>query len=163
MRSYEPRDLAWVMETADKAWRGINAAYRRAYGDELFAVLVPDEHGRKGKEIRDVCAEQPERVFICEEGGRRVGFIHAPLDTARRIGIIGNNAVDPDCGLKGIGQQMYCFVLDGFRAAGMRFANVDTGLDEGHAPARRAYERAGFNISISSIRYYMKLGPRKGA
>jgi ribosomal protein S18 acetylase RimI-like enzyme len=73
------------------------------------------------------------------------------------MGIIGNNAVDPDCGLKGIGQQMYRFALERFRAEGMAWANVDTGLDEGHAPARRAYERAGFDITISSIHYYRKL------
>jgi hypothetical protein len=54
-------------------------------------------------------------------------------------------------------QQMYAFALDRFRSEGMRWANVDTGLDDGHAPARRAYERAGFDISISSIRYYKEL------
>ena len=157
MRPYEARDLEWVMRTADKAWRGINASYRKIFGDELFAILVPDEHTRKGAEMRWTCTDHPEVVFICEENGTRVGFVTGIIDRPRGIGIIGNNAVDPDCGLKGIGQQMYRYVLDMFRAEGMRFANVDMGLDEGHAPARRAYERAGFDISISSIRYYMKL------
>jgi GNAT superfamily N-acetyltransferase len=160
MRPYRPEDLAWVMEAADKAWRRINASYRRAYGDELFAILVPNEHTRKGAEMRAACAAEPALVYICEEGGRPVGFIHAVTDPERKIGTIGNNAVDPDCGLKGIGQQMYRFVLDMFRAKGMLYAHVATGLDDGHAPARRAYERAGFDISISSISYYMKLSPR---
>jgi hypothetical protein len=39
----------------------------------------------------------------------------------------------------------------------MSYATVQTGLDEGHAPARRAYERAGFDISHSRITYYRKL------
>jgi GNAT superfamily N-acetyltransferase len=157
MRQYEPRDLPWVIETADKAWSPINRAYRTAYGDELFALLVPDEHTRKGVEMRAICAARPAWVFICEEEGKRVGFVSAVFDRDRRIGEIGNNAVDPDCSLKGIGQQMYSHVLDLFRAEGMAWANVKTGLDEGHAPARRAYERAGFDISISSISYYRKL------
>ena len=157
MRQYEPRDLAWVMETADKAWRPINTAYRKIYGDELFAILVPNEHTRKGEEMRAICQARPKWVFLCEEEGKRVGFVSAVIDREKLIGEIGNNAVDPDCGLKGIGQQMYRHVLDLFRTEGMRWANVKTGLDEGHAPARRAYERAGFDISYSSISYYRKV------
>ena len=30
---------------------------------------------------------------------------------------------------------------------------VSTGLDEGHAPARRAYERAGFEKHLDSVTY----------
>jgi len=157
VRSCRADDLAWVMETADKAWRPINAAYRRAYGDELFAILVPDEHTRKGEEMRAICREHPESVFVCEENGRRVGFLTLLFDRGRAIGEIGNNAVDPDCGMKGIGQQMYRFALERFRAEGMRYAMVQTGLDEGHAPARRAYERAGFDVSHSKITYYRKI------
>jgi GNAT superfamily N-acetyltransferase len=157
MRPYEPQDLDWVVETADKAWRGINASYRQALGDELFGHLFPSHGTRKGTEMRALCAEQPDRVWICEEGGRRVGFVFALLDIERGIGEIGNNAVDPDCGLKGIGQQMYRFVLEWFRSQGMRYAKVSTGLDEGHGRARRAYERAGFDRSLPSITYYRTL------
>jgi GNAT superfamily N-acetyltransferase len=157
MRPYQKPDCAWIIETADKAWRPINAAYRKAYGDELFPLLVHNPDTRKGVEMRGFCQDHPELVFVCEEGGKRVAFLTILFDRERKMGIIGNNAVDPDCGLKGIGQQMYSFALERFRAEGMVWANVDTGLDEGHAPARRAYERAGFDISISSIRYYRKL------
>jgi GNAT superfamily N-acetyltransferase len=157
VRSFRSDDLAWVMETANMAWRGINGAYRTAYGDELFALLVPNEHARKGEEMREICRESPESVFVCEENGRRVGFMHLVFDREQGIGEIGNNAVDPECGLKGIGQQMYRFAFERFRAEGMRYAKVQTGLDEGHAPARRAYERAGFDISHSKITYFRKL------
>lgn len=157
MRPYVPQDLAWLTEVADKAWRPINAAYRKAYGEALFQRIVPNEHFRKGEEMKAICRANPECVFVCEEDGRKVGFLTILFDRARRIGEIGNNAVDPDCGLKGIGQQMYRFALQRFRAEGMEYAMVHTGLDEGHAPARRAYERAGFDISHSDITYYMDL------
>jgi ribosomal protein S18 acetylase RimI-like enzyme len=65
--------------------------------------------------------------------------------------------VDPDCGLKGIGQQMYGAVFDYFRAHGMTYAQVQTGLDDAHARARRAYERAGFDIAHQDVTYYRKL------
>ena len=160
MRPYEPQDLPWVMDVANRAWRPINAAYRAAYGEKLFQRIVPNEHFRKGLEMEGICRESPDHVFICEENGRRVGFLTVLFDRERKIGEIGNNAVDPDCGLKGIGQQMYRFALERFRAEGMEFAKVHTGLDEGHAPARRAYERAGFDISHSDITYFMDLAQR---
>ncbi len=157
MRAYQHQDLDWLMDVANRAWRPIHAAYRKAYGDALFERLVPNVLYRKGEELKGFCQANPGSVFICEEGGRRVGFLTIQFDNQRRIGEIGNNAVDPDCGLKGIGQQMYRFALEQFRAQGMEYAMVHTGLDEGHAPARRAYERAGFNISHSDINYYLDL------
>jgi len=39
----------------------------------------------------------------------------------------------------------------------MLYAKVQTGLDEAHAPARRAYERAGFKTRLESVAYYMDL------
>ena len=36
---------------------------------------------------------------------------------------------------------------------------VHTGLDEMHAPARRAYEKSGFSLNLPSIMYYRPLKP----
>jgi hypothetical protein len=43
------------------------------------------------------------------------------------------------------------------RANGMKLAAVDTGGDPSHAPARRSYEKAGFDRSISSVHYFKDL------
>jgi hypothetical protein len=40
---------------------------------------------------------------------------------------------------------------------GVKVATVLTGLDEGHAPARRAYEKIGFEKNLKHITYYKKL------
>ncbi|MGI6355800.1 MAG: GNAT family N-acetyltransferase [Lentisphaeria bacterium] len=95
--------------------------------------------------------------MVCEEDGKVVGFITFMIDDQKKIGTIGNNAADPDCGLKGIGQQMYRAVLELFRSRGMQAARVFTGLDDAHARARRAYERAGFNRQLTHVTYYMEL------
>ena len=34
---------------------------------------------------------------------------------------------------------------------------VLTGLDEAHAPARRSYEKAGFDRGLQSVKYYKKI------
>ena len=157
IRPYKPEDLPILMDIGNRAWRVIYQMFRATYGDELFEILVPDEMTAKGEQIRAHCERHPEWVFVCEEGGTIVGFVTFSLDRERKIGTIGNNARDPECELKGIGQQMYRAVLDYFRSQGMLYARVHTGLDYAHAPARRAYERAGFNIRHEDVDYYMKL------
>ena len=157
IRTYANDDLEIIADIGNRAWRGIYRMFRKAYGDELFASLVPVEETSKGEQIRAHCRRHPEWIFVCEEGGRVVGFVTFRLDVEKKIGEIGNNAVDPECGLKGIGQQMYSAVLQHFKEEGMRFAKVQTGLDEAHGPARRAYERAGFDISHEDVTYFKKL------
>ena len=47
--------------------------------------------------------------------------------------------------------------MKALKAAGMQLATVGTGGDPSHAPARRAYEKAGFSVHIPSIYMYRKL------
>jgi ribosomal protein S18 acetylase RimI-like enzyme len=157
IRKYKPEDLEKIMDIGNRAWREIYKMFREAYGDELFKIIVPDETTAKGKQVKSHCERHPEWVFICEEQGRIVGFVTFAMDMDRKIGTIGNNGKDPDCELKGIGQQMYNAVFKHFRENGMVYAKVNTGLDYAHAPARRAYERAGFNIRHEEVVYYAKL------
>jgi len=157
IRTYKPEDLPTIMDIGNRAWRGIYKMFRETYGNELFERIVPDETTAKGKQIKAHCEQHPAWVFICEEDSRIVGFVTFRLDADKKIGEIGNNAVDPECGLKGIGQQIYKAVFEYFRAHNMVYAKVYTGLDDAHARARRAYERAGFDIRHEEVEYYMKL------
>ena len=43
------------------------------------------------------------------------------------------------------------------RKQGITHARVFTGGDNGHAPARRAYEKAGYNKRLLCLTYYMAL------
>ena len=159
IRKYKPEDLSVIMDIGNRAWSKIYKMFREAYGDELFQIIVPNETTSKGEQIRTHCEEHPEWVFICEENECIVGFVAFTLDFDKKIGTICNNAKDPDCVLKGIGQQMYKAVLENFRGHGMIYAKVHTGLDYAHAPARKAYEKAGFNICHEDVDYYVKLHP----
>ena len=157
IRAYRPEDLPEIMDIGNRAWREIYQMFRDTYGDELFQLRMPNAETVKGEQIKSHCQAHPEWIYICEEESRVVGFITFRLDQDRRIGEIGNNAVDPECGLRGIGQQMYRAALDYFRAQNMLYATVRTGLDYAHARARRAYERAGFDIRQEDVNYHMKL------
>ena len=157
IRSYRPEDLDALVGIGNRAWQPIYEMFRETYGEALFEAMVPDPSRVKGEQVRRHCEAHPDRVLVCEEGGRIVGFLTFHLDEERKIGEIGNNARDPECDAKGVGQQMYAAVLDLFRERGMRFAKVMTGLDEAHASARRAYERAGFDIRHEDVKYFMRL------
>jgi ribosomal protein S18 acetylase RimI-like enzyme len=157
IRAYKEEDLPRLKEIGTQAWAPIYPVYRRAYGEELFNILVPDVNKTKAEQIDRHCRRRPECVLVYEEEGKIVGFATFLLWTEQSIGEIGNNAVDPAWQGRGIAQQLYKAVLERFRKEGLRFAKVTTGLDEGHAPARRAYERAGFNIQTRDVTYYQKL------
>ena len=157
IRVFQADDLETIMDIGNRAWRDIYRMFRETYGEELFNILVPDPATEKGLQVKRHAERYPEWLFICEEEGRIVGFVTFKLDREKQVGEILNNAVDPDCGLKGKGQEMYRAVLRHFRENGMRYAAVGTGLDWAHAPARRAYERAGFTIRHEEVRYYKRL------
>ena len=157
VRSYKPDDLEVIMDIANRAWQPIYAMFRETYGDDLFSHICPDTTTSKGKQVESQCREHPEWIYVCEEQGNVVGFVTFWLEPESKVGVIGNNAVDPDCGLKGIGQAMYQKVLDYFRSKNMAYAKVLTGVDDAHARAQRAYERAGFDIHHDDRVYCKKL------
>ena len=157
IRSFEERDLCVIVDIADRAWMNIRKMSRDALGNEISDILRPDgDDVSKGKEVAAEAAKFPQNIFVCERGGRVVGFVTFVMDD-NLVGTIGNNAVDPECGEKGVGQEMYQAVFDHFKQHNMKVACVTTGLDYAHAPARKAYLRAGFDRELRSVTYFRKL------
>lgn len=147
--------LEAAADIAVEAWTPIRGIFRRDLGGELYEAFFSGWEERKRSDvIRELTAG---RGYVAVLNGRVVGFISYFADEGRKIGIIGTNAVDKSCRGKGIGQALYRFIQDRMRSEGLLFAQVTTGGDDGHAPARRAYERAGFERSLPSVCYYKKL------
>jgi ribosomal protein S18 acetylase RimI-like enzyme len=111
----------------------------------------------KAAEIETSFRQSPESVLVAELGAEIVGVVSFRLDRRRLIGHIGNNGVDPRFQGRGIGTRMYQHVLEIFREAGMRFAEVTTGADDEASRARRAYEKVGFHPLTTSVRYFREL------
>jgi ribosomal protein S18 acetylase RimI-like enzyme len=158
IRALEPGDVEAVVAIAVAAWEPIYAEFHRRMGDELFATACPNWQAEKGRQVRHACEpDSPALVCVAERDGEVVGFVTFRADERSGIGEIGNNAVRPDCQRQGIATALYRHALDRMRALGMRFARVGTGLDPSHAPARRAYEKAGFDVELPSVTYYRRL------
>ena len=156
MREYRNGDLERVMEIANIAWREIRKMSRAALGDAISDNLNPaGDAESKGLQVKDQIDGGNYGIAVCEHDGELVGFITYRIDGV--WGEICNNGACPPEGVKGVGQLMYSYVKDVFRAAGVKFVKVTTGLDYAHAPARRAYERAGFVKHLDSTTYFMEL------
>lgn len=152
-------DMDRVGEIARQAWVRIHKSAAEIMGEEMHGVLCAGWEAQKEAAVRGHQERYPDwfRVVEAVETGEVVAFVTFRIDGARSLGTIGNNAVAPEAQGRGVGTAMYRYVLDLFREAGLRFASVGTGLDEGHAPARRAYEKAGFNIAQPQVTYYQYL------
>jgi ribosomal protein S18 acetylase RimI-like enzyme len=163
VRALEPADVEMLVEIAVAAWTPIYAWYRQAMGEELFAAAFPDWPAEKARQVRSACASPRSEaarsaiVGVAELDGRIAGFVTCYADLHSGIGEIGNNAVRPDVRGRGIGPRMYEYAFARLRERGMRYVKVGTGGDPAHAPARRAYEKAGFDIQLPGVEYYREL------
>ncbi len=69
-------------------------------------------------------------------------------------------AVHPEVQKWGIATQLNLAALDEMKAAGMKMAIAETGSDDGHASARRAYESAGYT-GLPIVCYSKDLQPHR--
>ena len=134
-------------------------SFRAILGDQIASVTQARDDEEQAEFLASFFeAESPWELYVAEVSGRIVGFFSVRLDVANGVGEIGLNAVHPDSAGQGIGTAMYEFALDRMRQAGLRVATVSTGGDPSHAPARRAYEKAGFAVGIPSVWLCCDLG-----
>jgi len=152
-------DVEEIVAIAMAAWEPIWVELARRIGEELFAVTRADVRADKARQIRAACEPADGAgVAVAEIDGRIVGFVTYYAGVKSGMGSLGNNAVHPDYQGRGIAGLLYACAFDRLRSAGMRFVHVQTGLDPAHAPARRAYQKAGFDVvGFESVNYYRRL------
>ena len=147
-------DVNTACHIAKKCWAEIYSGYKSQLGDEIYDSVYPDDPlDVKAERIKSAILDG--RVFVAECDGQVAGF--ASFRTEGKIGNLKENAVDPDFRGRGIASKLYDAVFERLREVGCEVVRVATGLDEAHAPARRAYQKEGFEVSLSSIVYYKKL------
>jgi len=158
IRPFSDPDLDSVLDIAVAAWTPVFASFRRTMGPCIFETVCRDWQTEKIRQVQSACrGEHGAAVLVVELDGEVVAFISYYLNRQTGIGEIGNNAVHPHHQGAGIGTMMYEHVIGKMREAGMRCAKVSTGGDPSHAPARRAYEKAGFSVSLPGVDYYKEL------
>ena len=137
------------------AFAPVFASFRKLAGDRIASVAFAEAEAEQANLLDRYCAPGSDReVYVIERHGEVCGFCALALDPNTLVGEIDLNAVNPDCQGEGLGEKLYAFALERMKEAGMKVATVGTGGDEAHAPARRAYEKAGFSAAIPSLYLY---------
>jgi ribosomal protein S18 acetylase RimI-like enzyme len=154
IRVFEKKDLMSIEKIARQVWSiGGDYLLEKKYG----IIESKSWQDWSSDSILGYINEKPDYCLVAEIQSLLVGFITWREDNDRKIGTIGYNAVNPQYGGKGIGSQLLNRVLNIFKENGLLYANVITGLNEGHTPARKMYEKAGFEPLLENIVYAMKL------
>jgi len=151
-------DLPHIEDARQAAFAPVFASFRALLGEYIYNLAQARDDEAQGQLLASLLAPGSGwEVYSAELAGVVVGFVSVQLNPDTQIGEIGLNAVHPRHAGKGIGTAMYDFAIARMKEAGMRVATVGTGGDPSHAPARRAYEKAGFTAQIPSVWLYRKL------
>jgi RimJ/RimL family protein N-acetyltransferase len=158
IRPFQPGDLPAMQRVRQAAFEPVFRSFRAIVGEQIAALAFASAEAEQAKLLDDICAAgSGHQVLVVTIGDEIVGFVSFTVDPTTRLGEIGLNAVHPEHAGKGIGAEMYELVLARMKERGMAIATVGTGGDPSHAPARRAYEKAGFGPAIPSITLYRLL------
>lgn len=158
IRPFTPEDLPAMQQVRREAFRPVFQSFRTIVGERIHSLAFADAEPEQARLLDALCeAGSSHQVFVATIGGVVVGFVSLTMDAAKRTGEIGLNAVHPDHAGRGIGTEMYEYALALMKECGMALATVGTGGDPSHAPARRAYDKAGFGPSLPSVFLYKLL------
>ncbi len=161
LREARPDDLPAIDELTAMAYAPIQESFVAMLGADLYDTVFREPERtwqeRKQAQNRRLFAEHPEQLWVLDDGGRVVGYVSFWLFPEQRYGHLDNNAVASDRSGQGWATFMYRAVLDRFRALGLEYAHVDTGLDDAHIPARRAYDAVGFDRRVPTVDLWQRL------
>jgi GNAT superfamily N-acetyltransferase len=141
-----------------EAFAPVFASFRTLLGASVASVALANGEAEQRTLLESLCAAQADtQVLVAMRGDLAIGFICTKLDRAHGVGEIVLDAVAPHEAGRGVGTALMERALAYMRAEGMRVAVVGVGGDDSHAPARRAYAKAGFRAGIPSLHLYQTL------
>jgi ribosomal protein S18 acetylase RimI-like enzyme len=156
IRLRTPADDAAVVALSLESWEPVFASLRHVLGDTIFLRLHPDWRADQRKALSETLADETVLAWVAEVDATIAGFVAVQLQPTRLIGEIWMIAVDPRFQNAGIGLELTEYATARMAEAGMTVARIETGGDDGHAPARRVYEKAGYTL-LPAAQYYKAL------
>ncbi len=158
IRKFEIGDLQRLHEIREAAYRSIFHSFKSLIGEKIASIAITSAEREQSDYLDTICRSESHReLYVVEYESKIIAFCAVRFDHKSKVGELDLNAVDPDYQRCGIGTWMYSFALDRMKNAGMTVATVGVGGDLSHAPARRAYEKAGFGPAIPSVHLYKLL------
>ncbi len=157
IRRFNDNDLDDLVQLSLLAWEPVFVAWENILGPSLYPIAIyPDWRKSQKEVVEKVCRDEKITVWVAVVDRSVVGFIAYELNETTKNAEVHLLAVHPEYQNHGIGTELNLFALQKMKESGMRLAALGTGGDEGHAPARRSYEKAGY-IGLPLVRYYKAL------
>ncbi len=157
IRPVSSNDIEDVVQLSLLAWEPVFSSFKQVLGSKIYEFKYPDWRTLQREQIEKVCKDDHKTiVWVAELEGIVVGFVAYDLNIQDKIGEVEYLAVHPEHQNLGIGAELNNFALKKMKEGGMRMAEVGTGGDQSHAPARRSYEKAGYT-GLPLVRYYKDL------
>lgn len=154
IRPYAEGDLSALQTIRAAAFAPVFRSFRTLDGKKAAPFVYSPANAEQGQEAHLASmgeAGSRHTVLVAEAEGKPIGFCGYICDAASEVGEIGLNAVDPIFANQGVGTALYRAASEAMRQRGMKAIRVGTGGDDSHAPARRAYAKAGFERAIPSV------------
>jgi GNAT superfamily N-acetyltransferase len=160
IRPFGGEDMADVVRLSLLAWEPVFRSFRKVMGEGIYSIVYPDWKASQRKGVESICKDREKyTTWVAEVDGAVVGFTSYEADPKEETGEVVLLAVIPDHQNRGVGTELSSFALTRLREMGIKLAIVGTGGDEGHAAARRTYEKAGYT-GLPLVRYYKDLTAR---
>jgi len=147
LRPAREGDVNAILEITLRAWKGFTVweRYEERYGK--ICNITWEE--KKKNEIMQMC-KNLDNVIVAESAGKVIGYASF-YDVAFKTGEIGSNAVDPEFQGMGVGTALIERMIEIFKEKGLYLVRVSTLEDD--IPARRVYEKNGFEKIVKSVHY----------
>ncbi len=157
IRPLHNSDINDLLNLSLLAWEPVFTSWEKILGPKLYPLAIyPDWRKSQKEAIEKAFHNEKLITWVAEVDGKVVGFVVYELNEANKVGEVQLLAVHPDYQNHGIGTELNLFALQKLKESGMKLAVVGTGGDEGHAPARQSYEKAGYT-GLPLMRYYKEL------
>jgi GNAT superfamily N-acetyltransferase len=158
IRRFSLNDTDAVVRLSLQAWEPVFAEWERLLGPELYPVAISGDWRVSQQEtVEKVCHDEEEiATWVSEVEGEVAGFVSDSLNDENNTGEVELLAVSHAPQNRGVGTALNDFALHKMKEAGMKLAVAGAGGDEGHAPARKSYEKAGYT-ALPLARYYKLL------
>ncbi len=155
IRPFIESDVTQIVELSLLAWETVFESMEKVLGPRIFHLIWSDWRKTQAEGVAGACrAADKYHTLVAELDDHVVGFIAYELKG--ETGEVVLLAVHPEFHRRGIATRLNLAALDEMKAAGMRIAVAETGGDDGHAPARHAYEKAGYT-GLPIVRYFKDL------
>jgi ribosomal protein S18 acetylase RimI-like enzyme len=155
IRAFVDGDMTDVVELSFLAWEPAFESMERVLGPRIFRLIWPDWRKSQREGVEGACrATEKYHTLVAELDDTVVGFIAYELKG--ETGEVVLLAVHPEFQRCGIATELNQAALEAMKAAGAKLAVAETGGDDGHAPARRAYEKVGYT-GLPIVRHFKDL------